>query len=844
MIAAAGFFSSGGLATAATLSEAKELFRTGQYEKCAEVAAQQIADGTYSEEWRLLKLESELTLGRYDEAVKTLEEAKKINAYSVRLRWLERDVRRYSGEPDKAKEVLAEIAAQVERLSARYRSPEDMIIIGQFFMEIGVDPKQIRTNVYKQIQQRAPGFSGGFIAAAELALSKNDYALAADDFQFALKVDKENPRILYGLARAFESSDSAKAESYLKQALEINPHHIPSLLLIAEGHLLAERYDESEAILKKVLEVNPAEPKAWAIRAVLAHLASEEEQEKEARQHALKYWAQNPEVDYLIGKFLAQKYRFAEAAAAQRRALAFNAEYLPAKMELSNDLLRLGEEDEGWKLAAEVFDADNYNVVAHNLSELHDHMSRYRTLISDGFVVRMDAKEAEIYGPRVLDLLHEAKQVLCEKYDVELPETVAVEIFPRQQDFAIRTFGLPGGAGFLGVCFGSVVTMNSPASQGSTPSNWEAVLWHEFCHVVTLTKTRNKMPRWLSEGISVYEERLRNPAWGQSMSPRYRKMILGDDLTPVSQLSGAFLRPKSPQHLMFAYYESSLVVEFLVDKFGIESLQAILDDLAKGLQINDAITRHAGPVEMFDAEFEKYVRQQAEAFGKPADFFEEELPRGDSAAWKTWLADHPDNFRGLEGYALALIAEEKWEAAREPVERLLELMPNYAGEGSGLPMKAKISRELGETEQELAVLEELADLNADAIAVYRRLAELHAERENWAEVAVNARRMLAVNPIIPEPHRLLATAGEKSGDNDAAIDGLLALTLMDPFDPADIHFRAAQRLHQAGRSVDARKQVLWALEEAPRYRDAHQLLLLLNKPDEPAVPAPKPEGEE
>ena len=46
------------------------------------------------------------------------------------------------------------------------------------------------------------------------------------------------------------------------------------------------------------------------------------------------------------------------------------------------------------------------------------------------------------------------------------------------------------------------------AAQGETPSNWEAVLWHEFCHAVTLKATANRMPRWLSEGISVYEEGL------------------------------------------------------------------------------------------------------------------------------------------------------------------------------------------------------------------------------------------------------------------------------------------------------------------------------------------------
>ena len=44
---------------------------------------------------------------------------------------------------------------------------------------------------------------------------------------------------------------------------------------------------------------------------------------------------------------------------------------------------------------------------------------------------------------------------------------MAVEIFPDQADFAVRTFGMPGGAGYLGVCFGPLITMNSPAGTGA-----------------------------------------------------------------------------------------------------------------------------------------------------------------------------------------------------------------------------------------------------------------------------------------------------------------------------------------------------------------------------------------
>ena len=102
----------------------------------------------------------------------------------------------------------------------------------------------------------------------------------------------------------------------------------------------------------------------------------------------------------------------------------------------------------------------------------------------------------------------------------------------------MRTFGMPENPGFLGVCFGCLITANSPASQMPFPANWEAVLWHEFCHTVTLALTKNKMPRWLSEGISVYEERQESRTWGQRMNPEFREMILEGGLTPVGKLSG------------------------------------------------------------------------------------------------------------------------------------------------------------------------------------------------------------------------------------------------------------------------------------------------------------------
>jgi hypothetical protein len=57
------------------------------------------------------------------------------------------------------------------------------------------------------------------------------------------------------------------------------------------------------------------------------------------------------------------------------------------------------------------------------------------------------------------------------------------------------------------------------------------------------------------------------------MNPQYREMILSGELTAVSKLSAAFLAPRSDLHLQFAYFEASLAVEFIVQRFGLDSLK-------------------------------------------------------------------------------------------------------------------------------------------------------------------------------------------------------------------------------------------------------------------------------
>ena len=595
-----------------SLTTPRGLYKSGHYEEAIDDANKAIDDGSWDEEWQILKLRAELMTGRYADAMESYKKAITRHSTSIRLRMLGTDVYRFNGlSPD---EILAEIRQRVADTPTLYSDQASQIALGRYFLAQKADARQVLELFFDRVKTRNPEYADAYLATGELALEKSDDDLAADAYGRAVELDPENPDAHYGLAISVAALDPDKASGEIEKSLELNPRHIDSLLLQVDRLIDSEFYDEAIETLKTIYEVNSLNPPALAYEAVIAHLQGDFENERRLRDKALSTWTTNPLVDNLIGRKLSEKYRFAEGEAYQRRSLEFDPTYVPAKLQLSLDLLRLGDEDEGWSLANEVYELDGYNVQAHNLLSLHDSMLDFSTIEDDDFILRMDATEAEIYGQRAMELLHEAKKVLCEKYDYELTEPVIVEIFPNQDDFAMRTFGIPGGAtGFLGVCFGNVITANSPSSQGESPSNWEAVLWHEFCHVVTLHKTQNRMPRWLSEGISVYEEKVANPAWGQSMDLGYRGMILDGKLTPVSELSAAFLRPESPVELQFAYFESAMVVEYLVQEHGMETLRAILDDLKQGLPINTVLSRHVGALDAFNVGFGKFAWDQAEA---------------------------------------------------------------------------------------------------------------------------------------------------------------------------------------------------------------------------------------
>ncbi|MBM3846398.1 MAG: tetratricopeptide repeat protein [Verrucomicrobia bacterium] len=809
----------------ADLAETRKLLISGDLIKAASQAEEALKAGGGEEDWSLILVQTHMLAGRYTNAWTAIQPALEQHPFSLRLRLLAREVALFNTNRTRADELLEEVGLLANRRPWAYRDPTSIVAIGQVAMLLGMDPKQVLENTFDRAKKLDPSNRDAHMASTDVALSKNDFDLASKLASEALKKFPKDPDFHGRLARAyFEGNRKAMLEE-IQSALDINENHIPSRLLLAEHLIDAEQDEEAEKQLMQVLETNPNQPEAWALRAVLAHLRNEQSSEEKHRARALQFYRDNPMVDHLIGAKLSRKYRFAEGAERQRQALKFDPKFAPARSQLAQDLLRLGQDAEGWEMVERAHEEDGYDVAAYNLASLKDSLGKFATLTNSHFLVRMNTNEAVIYGDRVLSLLNRARSKLVEKYGVKLQEPTLVEIFDDQKDFAVRTFGTPGGAGYLGVCFGRVITANSPATQSGKAASWESVLWHEFAHVVTLQMTRNKMPRWLSEGISVYEELEENPAWGQQMTPRYREMILGDELSKISELSGAFLAPPSGEHMMFAYYQSYLAVRFLTERQGLESLKKILKELAAGASVNDAIARNTVALDTLETEFEDFAKKMARELAPALEWEKPERedlsPRGKEPA--EWALKHPKNFYALMHQARHFVKARDWEKARAPLEELVRSFPLQTDPGNAHEMLAQVYRELKLPKEERRLLDKYASVDSNALDAYSRLMELATADKDWLVVMENVQRALAVNPLAHGAYAHWAKAAEAAGKPSEAINALRILLRLDPPDPAGAHYDLG-RLLFASNDPGAKQHVLEALEEAPRFRDAHSLL--------------------
>src|SRR5262249_42148621 len=155
------------------LAETTQLFRSGKYAECVKATEKAIAENDFSENYRLLKIRAEMELGRYADALKTLDDALRKFSPSVNLRWLGREVCQFNRLPDRAARIDVELMQMIQQSSWRYTDPITQVAIGRFYLTQGMDPKKVLDNYYNVAKKQQPKYVEVYLASGELALDKN-----------------------------------------------------------------------------------------------------------------------------------------------------------------------------------------------------------------------------------------------------------------------------------------------------------------------------------------------------------------------------------------------------------------------------------------------------------------------------------------------------------------------------------------------------------------------------------------------------------------------------------------------------------------------------------------------
>ena len=422
-------------------------------------------------------------------------------------------------------------------------------------------------------------------AWGDLFLEKYNKPEALKSYQAALQADSKWAPALLGAARALADDDPPQAASFAEKALEVNRSSVDAHVFMAAQAADIGHRDEARASLKRALEVNPSSLEAHALLAGLAYV---EDKIPDFEAEVAKVLAVAPshgEVYRVAGELTAHAYRFDEAVALVRRAVALDSNSSRALADLGTHLLRTGDEPAARTSLESAFKLDPFDVVTYNLLQMMDTLDKFVTIRDERFVIRMQKDEAPVLGDFALSLAHQAIDTLAKRYQFTPKGPILIEIFPKHDDFAVRNFGLPGMIGALGACFGRVVTLDSPHARRPGEFQWEATLWHELAHVITLQMSNQRLPRWLSEGASVYEEKLARPEWARGQDMAFVQMMNDNQVIKLRDLNGSFMNPRS---ISIAYFEASLLVDHLVKTFGDEGLHRLVRAYGQGLDTEAA----------------------------------------------------------------------------------------------------------------------------------------------------------------------------------------------------------------------------------------------------------------
>ena len=675
-------------------------------------------------------------------------------------------------------------------------------------------------------------------AWGNLFLWARDEPNAAKSFQTALAADPEWAPAHAGLGRAMSEDDPPAAAASATKALDIDPHFADAELLLAELDLDNTRWDAARERIARVLAQNPEQLDALALNAAIAYVRGDRAAFDVEAKKALAINPAFGEVYRAAASLAAQNYRFDEAVTLARDAVKLDPTNARAHAELGMHLMRTGEEAEARQSLERAFKGNPFDLVTYNLLQLLDHLETFVEVREGDVILKLDPEEAPVMREYAMPLAQEALKTLSAKYNFTPRGPILIEIFPKHDDFAVRTLGLPGMIGALGACFGRVVSLDSPHARPPGSFSWQATLWHELTHVITLQMSNQRIPRWLTEGMSEYEETQAGRGWGREMEIPFAIALERGKALKVADLNSGFTRPDT---IALAYFEASLLVDHIVKTYGQDKLQALVRSYGRGLEGNDAIEKVVGvPVAQLQASFDKALDAHfgsiRAALRDTPGVTAPDAGRGaaparpqtlDLAELRLTAETHPGSYAAQLEYGQALAGAGD-RAAFAPLEKAAALVPGATGEDSPHAVMAELAEKLGDFARAITEYQALLAADHATVEPARRLAALvtkvsHPEAPRVLTSAYD--RVVAIDPFDPAAHAGLGRLALDNNQTDTAVREFKAALAIGPADKAAAHCDLGEAYLRANKPAEAKAEALAALEIAPSFDRAQELLL-------------------
>jgi tetratricopeptide (TPR) repeat protein len=399
---------------------------------------------------------------------------------------------------------------------------------------------------------------------------------------------------------------------------------------------------------------------------------------------------------------------------------------------------------------------------------------QYVSFQAPPFTIRMQKEERAALEPYVPPMLQRAYADMVKRYGFTPEGPLSVEMYADPEHFSVRTTGLPN-VGVQGVCFGKVVTALSPRGG---PFNWGQITWHELAHVFHLQLSKNRVPRWFTEGLAEYETIVARPEWKREEDYDLWVALKQDRVPKLRDLNKAFTQARTPDDLMTAYYVASQVVVYMVERFGFPKIPPMLQAWGKGMRTEQVVQQLLGvDIDTLDTDFRAATAKRLHKFDD--DFFVDFRLYDDVPALQAAAAKNPSDADAQAGLALGLIGTQQYDQAERAAKAALKLQPKHALAHFAL---TRVALEHGDAARAKRCLEAMVRNGQDGYILRVLLARASLAGNDAQAARAQAERAIALDPDQLEAWHVLLEVGSKLSDHALVRRALTALADLDQHD--------------------------------------------------------------